>query len=238
MDRLLHPVFRLTLPGQGGDGFIELNRQLCHEVARWYKKTASRVLTPEASPGVDGAADRGRAEAKAAGGKGCVEVRAAGGKGEQKRNWPDPAKYTTAKVWTTKDGALHISTKTDGKPDGKADFKPDAEGKPTKQMQLMRLVVNKRPRPTPVFEIIDAAYWEDKAALRDNLEDARKLIKKVTALVSAVRGKLERSGINPDVLSPLDFEATEDSGVSLRVAHMHKLDDHGLDQADRPSHLR
>jgi hypothetical protein len=158
------------------------------------------------------------------------------------KTWPDPLLHTVAKCWTTKDGTFGLSTKTQGRYDGKAEFARD-----TIQAKLMQLVCyqkwqqqlaekERERQPKRSFEMTKLAdflseiYPDDMAAARRDAArgDAaclKALLKRFRSLISDIRTKkLEPAGINPDILPALDIESSIDTGLSLRVAHVHYLD--------------
>ncbi len=139
------------------------------------------------------------------------------------KGWPDPKQHTTAKVWTTKDGSLRMSTKTDSKHDGKVEFSLREDGKPTYQMQFMRLICFRHPEPVLLREVMTEVYPEDYASMGSSPSN---LLRKVRSLVSAIRTKkLAKAGLNQDILSPLSVESSVKTGISLRLARLHCLDD-------------
>lgn len=158
------------------------------------------------------------------------------------KTWPDPLLHTTAKCWTTKGGTFGLSTKTQGRYDGKAEFARD-----TIQAKLMQLVCyqkwqeqlaekerERQPRRsfdmTKLADFLAEIYPDDMAAARRDAArgDAaclKTLLKRFRSLISDIRTKkLEPAGINPDILPALDIESSIDTGLSLRVAHVHYLD--------------
>jgi hypothetical protein len=150
---------------------------------------------------------------------------------------PDPQVHTVAKCWTTKDGTFGLSTKTQGRYDGKAEFARDSIQ--AKLMQLMcyqkwqeQLAGKERERqPKRSFEMTKLAdflseiYPDDMAAARRDAARLKTLLKRFRSLISDIRTKkLEPAGINPDILPALDIESRIDTGLSLRVAHVHYLD--------------
>jgi len=150
--------------------------------------------------------------------------------------------HTVAKCWTTKDGTFGLSTKTQGRYDGKAEFARD-----TIQAKLMQLVCyqkwqeqlaekerERQPRRsfdmTKLADFLAEIYPDVMAAARCDAArgDAaclKTLLKRFRSLISDIRTKkLEPAGINPDILPALDIESSIDTGLSLRVAHVHYLD--------------
>ena len=153
------------------------------------------------------------------------------------KTWPDAQTHTVAKCWTTKDGAFCLSTKTQGRCDGKVEFARD-----TIQSRLMHLVCyqkwqqqlaekEREQQPNRSFEMTKLAdfiteiYPDDVAAARRDATLLKALLKRFRSLISDIRTKkLEPSGINPNILPALDIESNIDTGLSLRVAHVHYLD--------------
>lgn len=151
------------------------------------------------------------------------------------KKWPDPEQNTTAKIWTTKDGTFCMSTKTDRETDGTVQFQPRENGNPTYQIQFMRLICFHHPNPVLLKDVMREVYSEDYSVIRKDPGAANNLLKKVRSLVSDIRTKkLNKAGINPDILPPFNVESSIDSGISLRLAHLHRMDDMELDRFDEP----
>lgn len=146
----------------------------------------------------------------------------------QKRNWPDPKQHTTAKAWTTQSGAFCLNTETERNDDGKVEFSM-IDGKPTKQMQFMRVLCFMHPKAIVLAEVMQQVYPEEFASAGRKHEALKALLKKVRTLISDIRKKLTRAGINPAILPPVDMESSDVTEVALNVAHLHKLDDIGCD---------
>jgi len=159
-----------------------------------------------------------------------------------KKAWPDPQTHTVAKCWTTKDGAFCLSTKTRGRYNGKVEFGPR-----TNQARLMQLLcyqkwqeqltekereqqLNMSFEMTKLADFMAEIYPDDMAAARrdaarGDVARLKALLKRFRSLISDIKTKkLAPAGINPDVLPPLDIESSIDTGLSLRVAHVHYLD--------------
>jgi len=152
---------------------------------------------------------------------------------KQSRAWPRPEEHTTAKVWTVKDGALRMSTKTDGRHDGTVEFAPTTPGELTYQMRFMQTVCLKFPRATTLAEVIEQVYPDDWAKVRQNPGLLKSALRKLRSLVSDIRNrKLAKAGLNPDILPSLSIEASMETGIALRLAHLHRMDDKDLDDAD------
>lgn len=155
---------------------------------------------------------------------------------------PDPQMHTVAKFRTIKDGTFCLSTKTQGRHDGKVEFEPRSY-----QARLMHLLCHqkwqeqlaekeRKRQPRRSFDLTKLAdflaeiYPDDMAAARGDAArgDAARLkalLKRFRSLISDIRTKkLEPAGINPDILPALDIESGIDTGLSLRVAHVHYLD--------------
>lgn len=151
------------------------------------------------------------------------------------RSWPDPTRHTTAKAWTTKDGSLCLSTRTDGHRDGKVRFALSEDGNPTYQMQLMRLLCHHDGTPVTLRSVMEQVYPEDFRSAGADGQALLKILRKIRSLVSDIRSKkLLRAGINPDILPSLNIETTIDTGLSLRLAKLHRMDDKALDESDEP----
>ncbi|MFO7900004.1 MAG: hypothetical protein R6V58_13205 [Planctomycetota bacterium] len=147
------------------------------------------------------------------------------------KQWPDPQTHTVAKCWTRRtDSAFCISTKTQSRYDGQAGFGLH-NGKPTLQAQLVRLLCFRHPKAMSLYDILQQIYPAELEAAATP-PAAQSLLKKLRALVSAVRSKLERADINPDILPPLNVETPASATLALRLAHIHKLDDSELDRGD------
>lgn len=159
---------------------------------------------------------------------------------------PDPLQHTTAKYWTTKDGAFCLSTKTQGRYDGKVEFRL-WNGAPTKQMQLMKVLCFEHPNAVPLAKLIEQVYPESTAKVRKDGAALTDLLRTLRTLVSDIRNKkLALTGINPDVLPPLDIEVTPNTSLGLRLAHARDMDAVECDEsaedrhsgANAPNHLR
>lgn len=153
------------------------------------------------------------------------------------KTWPDAQTHTVAKCWTTKDGTFCLSTKTQGRYDGKVEFARD-----TIQSRLMHLVCyqkwqqqlaekEREQQPNRSFEMTKLAdfiteiYPDDVAAARRDATLLKALLKRFRSLISDIRTKkLEPFGINPNILPTLNIESNIDTELSLRVAHVHYLD--------------
>jgi hypothetical protein len=148
---------------------------------------------------------------------------------------PDPKRHTTAKVWTTKDGSLWMSTKTNGRADGKVHFPLNDNGSPTYQMQFMRLICFRHPKPVLLKDVMREVYPEEFAMIGRSPNGAKNLLRKVRSLVSDVRTKkFAKAGLNPDILPPLSFESSVETGISLQLAKLHRLDDKAVDGEEPP----
>jgi hypothetical protein len=156
------------------------------------------------------------------------------------RTWPNPEEHTTAKVWTLKNGTLRMSTKTEKKSDGTVEFAPTDSGELTFQMRFMQLMFFKHPASVSLAEVIQQVYPDDSTKATVDAVALAKTLRKVRSLVSDIRTKkFAKAGLNPDILPSLSIEVSKDTGISLRLAHIHRMDDKDLDDADEvPSHLR
>jgi hypothetical protein len=158
---------------------------------------------------------------KALGKDGCVPT---------DRTWPDPQQNTTAKAWTINSRAFCLSTTTGGQSDGKAEF-PFGNGKPTKQMQLMKLLCFMHPKAIKIAGIIEQVYPDEFLKAQRDGKVLERLIKRIRSLVSDIRNKkLAPAGINPEILPTLDIEITAKTELVLHVAKVHKLDDIGFEE--------
>lgn len=146
------------------------------------------------------------------------------------KEWPDPTEHTTAKVWTTKDRSFWMSTKTDGEHDGKVQFAMREDGSPTYQMQFMRLICFQHPKPVLLKDVMEQVYPNDFATMGKDQRAATKLLRKVRSLVSDIRTKkFAKANLNRDILPPLSFESSVETGISLQLAKLHRLDDKVVD---------
>ena len=146
------------------------------------------------------------------------------------RTWPDPKQNTIAKAWTLKTGAFCLSTETESKDDGKVEFPMTLDGRPTKQMQLMRLLCYTHPKALTVAKVIEQVYPDELTQASRDAEALKAVLKKVRTLISDIRNKkLAAAGINPDILSPLDVEITGTAEIALNVVHLHKPEDIGFE---------
>lgn len=153
-----------------------------------------------------------------------------------KRPWPNPEKHTTAKVWTVKEGSFRMSTKTDSQHDGTVEFAPTDSGELTYQMRLMQLLCFQFPKPVSLAEVIQQVYPDDFATVSGDAAALSKTLRKVRTLVSDIRKKkLANANLNPDILPALSIEVSRDTGIALQLAHLHRMDDKELDEADEPA---
>lgn len=190
------------------------------------------ALSWEEAKKVVGVPDARREKTKAPPVAGVVKAKR-GEKGPKTQKWPDPTRHTTASVWTTDDDVWHLSTTTNGIRDGELRLRRFKRQR-TKQLQLMELVCANWPSGTRVADVITAAYGPAWNAVRSGRRTRRSVVKCVCSLVTAVRGKLKSAGINPDILPPLNVDASEETEIFLRVAPRTNLDDHDRDSADAP----
>lgn len=133
------------------------------------------------------------------------------------RKWPDPRTNTAANIWTRRDGTLCFSTNTNGHRDGLVEFKLK-KGKPTYFIQLMKLLQFKYPEGVSLREIVEQVYPDKSASVRKGKISTGDLLKTIRSLVSGLRTKkFALAGINPDVITPLPFDAGLDAFVTLNV---------------------
>ena len=125
--------------------------------------------------------------------------------------------------WTVNDGnVLKISAIQNGHKLGEVYFELSA-GAMSKQRSLIQLLIEER--EVTVHQIFDCCYAEDKKQLKNNTQDAQKLIGRVRSLVSDIRKKLDKAGINKEILTPLAQNIDVKSTVALNVAAINPLDD-------------
>lgn len=149
------------------------------------------------------------------------------------RKWPKPDEHTTAKFWTRKNGVVCLSTKTDSNHDGTVEFAPTVLGALTYQMRFMQLMCFKFPGAVTLAEVIEQVYPDDFAKAKQNPDLLKSTLRKLRTLVSDIRNKkLAKAGLNPEILPSLSIEATMATGIVLRLAHLHRMDDKELDEAD------
>lgn len=153
---------------------------------------------------------------------------------QEYKPWPDPKRYTTAKYWTKKDGSFCLSTKTNGRRNGKVQFALREDGKPTYQTQFMQLLCYHWPKPAKLKHIIEEVYFEDSSMIHSGEKRVSDTLRNIRGLVSDIRiKKLRKAGINPDILPSLSIASSLETGISLQVAKLHRVDDKMLDDADR-----
>ena len=147
---------------------------------------------------------------------------------QTKQAWPDPQTQTTAKFWTTKDGTFCLSTKTQGRYDGKVEFHYVLD--PTKQMA--HKVYASTSNKMALAELIDQVYPKSKEKVRGDGAALGALLKTLRTLISDIRNKkLSPAGINPEILPSLDVEVTSNTTIGLRLAHARDMD--AADDVDR-----
>ena len=77
-------------------------------------------------------------------------------------------------------------------------------------------------------------YPDDYAAAISDQALMLKTLHKFRTLVSDIRcRKLAKAGLNPNILPTFSVEASLNDGICLCLAHLHRLDDHELDDADQ-----
>lgn len=117
---------------------------------------------------------------------------------------PSHGEHTTAKVWHTKNAALHISTKTNRKMDGRATFDLRS-GKSTKQRSLVQLLAVRHPDGSTIRELAQSLYPQEQL----DLKSVEKITKRLCDVVSNVRKKLKAAGIDPEILPVLSRAKTD-----------------------------
>lgn len=126
-----------------------------------------------------------------------------------------------------------MSTKTDGKHDGTVEFPPTDSGKPTFQMRFMQLLCFKHATSVSLAEVIQQVYPDDYTSALGDAIALGKMLRKLRTLVSDIRNrKFAKANLNPDILPSLSIEASMETGIALRLAHLHRMDDKALDEAD------
>ena len=156
---------------------------------------------------------------------------------ESEKPKPNPAKHTTLKYWNTKDGSLKISTYTKEwdsalrkfidieKLDGTVVFSPK-NNEPTKLMNLMKLLIDKKTLDTSM--IVAFCYGEERNKIDINNLDkdkAKNLLKRVATLVSDLRKKISKAGINPDIILPFWLDERQENKIKLKVRYVLSLDE-------------
>lgn len=134
---------------------------------------------------------------------------------------PDPGISTIGKA-RIKGGTLILETETEGKQDGEAVFAP-WEGEPTLQMRLMWRLLQAWPKGISFLDIARELYGDELRAALDNGEKSPVEIvaRRVRALVRNVReDRLEKVGINPDVLPSIRKSSSQHDAVRLRFASL------------------
>jgi hypothetical protein len=126
-----------------------------------------------------------------------------------------------------------MSTKTNGQHDGTVEFPPTESGQLTFQMRFMQLLSFKFPTPLSLAEVIQQVYAGECVTALGDAATVVKTLRKLRTLVSDIRTKkLARANLNPDILPALSVETSKDTGIALRLAHLHRMDDKDLDEAD------
>lgn len=132
----------------------------------------------------------------------------------------DPELQCHAKFTRRADDALVLSVRNNGDPAREVVFEPQG-GRPSKQLQVMRLLCHRWPKPVSFRDGITAAYGDDWASRSgNNKEDVVAVADKFRALLSDIRKKLEKHGIDPDIVpSGNPFKHTS-GGLWLRLASL------------------
>lgn len=130
----------------------------------------------------------------------------------------DPAICTAAEAWR-QHGSLFFRTKTNGAVDGQVEFPLD-EGEMTLQMHLMWRLLLKWPHGVDFRILAEELYTQRlQAALKNDDKDALEAVaKSIRSLVSDIRyKKLERNGINPEILRKPERAPSRKRTLCLRL---------------------
>jgi len=153
-----------------------------------------------------------------------------------KRVFPDPKKHTVAKIWTTKNGLLHLKTETKGVKDGEVTLIGN-------KAKLLRLLAYryKEKDGVSLIELVNDVYASKMKAIGDGSlpkEVMKSLLANVRSLVTDFRKKLTKHGMNKEILSLFGRTEKGHAKTWLRVARLFDQDDHGLDEFDLPQDLQ
>jgi len=136
--------------------------------------------------------------------------------------------------WTTDNGnILKVSIYTNGVKEGEASFHLYCN-KFSKQRTLMeQLFITQK---MTVSKIVNMCYKEEKKGLmQDGNNAASKLYGLVRALISGIRTKFNKCGINNEILTPLGQNVDAKSTVTLRVKCINSLDQKHFESKDKAS---
>lgn len=132
----------------------------------------------------------------------------------------DPELHCHAKFTRRADGALVLSVRSNGDPARKIVFAPQS-GKPTKQLQVMRLLCQSWPKPVSFRDGIAAAYGDDWVSRSgSNKEGLVAVAEKFRALLSDISKKLEKHEVNPDIVPSGNPYKPVPGGLWLRLASL------------------
>lgn len=224
------PDSRIVLPiAPGALGDMERRRSLAcflHQELRAERIESFAGLGEAASPGLDDFTNYVAAMAKAIAGD------IANGLGVPEGLWHsycrsrgliervDPKVATIGEAEINDLGVIKFRTYTDGKMDGEVTF-AGMGSTVSKQRQLMFVLLNARGGRVHLRTLVEAAYEIDVRTGFDDSFTASLHGKRLAQLIRDIRDKkLEKAGINPDVLPTLHSPHVKSGMMSLRLAHL------------------
>lgn len=138
-----------------------------------------------------------------------------------REEWPDPATTCYATHELRKDGVLVFRVRAEGPEAREVRFGLAAGGKPTKQLQLMRVLCNSWPHPTTLKDGVAAAYGEElQGQAPGNSGQWSVCLGRFRPLVGAIRAKFEKHGINPEILPAINPYKRQYDGLLLQLADL------------------
>ena len=141
-------------------------------------------------------------------------------RGVSKIDWPDPEETCYATYQFRSDGTLVFRVRGEGDVSVEAFFKM-MNGQPTKQLQLMRVLCDSWPKSTSLKDALAAAYGTElQSPARGGADMRRTCLNRFRPLVSAIRQKFEKYGINPEILPAINPFDPQDTSLCLQLADL------------------
>lgn len=144
--------------------------------------------------------------------------------------WENPETCTEGRAWM-KGLDLHFSAETNGRDDGETVFEYRDDGR-NLQLMMVRMLLMRWPRPIKLKDLVRELHGDDyqrvmamsKSGDFDQAAvELAVLAKRVKQMVADVRNmKLERKGINPEVLSVSTPSSGREVTVRIRLAKLDK----------------
>lgn len=132
----------------------------------------------------------------------------------------DPETHARAHFSEEKNGSLVLRVK-EGNNDERVVVFEHVNGKPTKQLHLMKLLCKCWPRPISFRDGMVAVYGDDRLARARGAEgELLNLAERFRALLSDIRKKLDKHSINPDIVPGENPFRAKPGGLRLQLASL------------------